>query len=78
MHELLIKDLLKFLDKKIEEEREPIYPYDKVTNTISFPAEVENNIKLLRKNDKVAAVKEVTRLSGAGLRLSKKYVDNLK
>jgi ribosomal protein L7/L12 len=56
----------------------PLYPYDPQTNTIHLPpTEVDRLRKLLRKGDKVEAVKIVSQLTGAGLRVSKDYVDAL-
>ena len=77
----MIKDFLKYLEERFEEEREPVvpvYPYDKKTNTISLPPKTNKKLKrLVLKGKKVEAVKQVTQLTGAGLRLSKDYVDNL-
>jgi ribosomal protein L7/L12 len=56
----------------------PLYPYDSRTSTIHLPlAEVDRLRKLLRNGDKVEAVKIVSQLTGAGLRVSKDYVDAL-
>jgi ribosomal protein L7/L12 len=77
----VMRDFLKYLEERFEEEREPIvpiYPYDKETNTISLPPKINKKLKrLILKGNKVEAVKQVTRLTGAGLRISKDYVDNL-
>jgi ribosomal protein L7/L12 len=77
----VVKDFLKYLEERFEEEREPIvpvYPYDKEANMISLPPKINKNLKrLVLKGKKIEAVKQVTRLTGAGLRLSKDYVDNL-
>lgn len=76
-----MKDLLAFLEEKFEQVREPViplYPYDKQTNKISLPPKIEKKLKrLVLKGQKVEAVKQVTRLTGAGLRISKDYVDSL-
>ena len=76
-----MKDFLKHLEARFEEEREPIvpiYPYDKETNKISLPSKIDKKLKrLVLKGNKVEAVKQVTQLTGAGLRLSKDYVDKL-
>lgn len=73
--------LLKMLEQMFEQEREkvvPLYPYDTNSNTIKLPGEVKAElIKLLRAGKKVEAVQKVTRLTGAGLRLAKDYVDDL-
>ena len=56
----------------------PPFPYDKTTNTISLPGHLEQELRLLRAlGQKVEAVKRVTQLTGAGLRVSKDYVDHL-
>jgi hypothetical protein len=56
----------------------PPFPYDKDTNTIQLPKSVEKELcSLLGQGRKVEAVKRVTQLTGAGLRVSKDYVDNL-
>jgi ribosomal protein L7/L12 len=77
----VMKDFLKYLEERFEQEREPIvpvYPYDKETNTISLPPKINKKLKrLILKGNKVEAVKQVTKLTGAGLRLSKDYVDDL-
>jgi ribosomal protein L7/L12 len=76
-----MKDLLAFLEEKFEQVREPViplYPYDKQTNKISLPPKIEKKLKrLVLKGEKVEAVKQVTQLTGAGLRVSKDYVDSL-
>jgi hypothetical protein len=54
------------------------YPYDTSANTIKLPSDVEHELfHLAASGDKVEAVRRVTRLTGAGLRLSKDYVDAL-
>lgn len=56
----------------------PSYPYDERTNKIELPAKVEKELlRLLSTGNKAEAVKRVTRLTGAGLRVSKDYVDTL-
>ena len=56
----------------------PSYPYDERTNKIELPAKVEKELlRLLSTGNKAEAVKRVTRLTGAGLRISKDYVDTL-
>jgi ribosomal protein L7/L12 len=55
-----------------------LYPYDKRTNTITLPPDVEKTLRqLILSGEKIEAVKRVTELTGAGLRVSKDYVDNL-
>ena len=57
---------------------EPTYPYDSKTGKIILPKNIENEIyQMAIKSDKPKAVKKVTELTGAGLRISKDYVDNL-
>lgn len=57
---------------------EPTYPYDRKTRKIILPKNIENEIyQMAIKADKPKAVKKVTELTGAGLRISKDYVDNL-
>ncbi len=56
----------------------PIYPYDPKTDTIYLPHEVDEELKqLVLAGEKVEAVKRVSRLTGAGLRVSKDYLDAL-
>jgi len=73
--------VLKALEKLYEKERRkvvPLYPYDKKTNTIQLPEDVIADLKfLLPVGNKPAAVKRVTELTGAGLRMSKDFVDGL-
>ena len=57
---------------------DPPYPYDRNTKTIVLPAAIEAELRqLVAAGNTVAAVKRVTRLTGAGLRVSKAYVDHL-
>ena len=56
----------------------PLYPYDPQSKTIRMPREIERELRrLVAAGNKVEAVKRVTRLTGAGLRVSKDYVDDL-
>lgn len=56
----------------------PRFPYDKKTKTITLPVDVTQKIyQLALKEGKPKAVKKVTELTGAGLRISKNYVDAL-
>lgn len=56
----------------------PPYPYDEKQNLIRIPEEIEQQLrKLVQSGQKVEAVKQVTDLTGAGLRVSKDYVDSL-
>jgi ribosomal protein L7/L12 len=73
--------ILKVLDDLYEKHRKkikPLYPYDKKTNTIHLPEEVVIDLKfLIVAGNKVEAVKRVAELTGAGLRVSKDFVDSL-
>ena len=58
---------------------EPKYPYNKKTGKITLPEEVESEIRQLAEAGKVPlAVQKVLELTGAGLRISKEYVDTLR
>jgi len=74
-------ELLSLLEEQFEKHRKPVaplYPYDKETNTITLPSEIEKELqRMVRGGKKPEAVKRVTQLTGAGLRVSKDYVDGL-
>ena len=54
------------------------FPYHAKTNTISLPAQIERELRsLISTGKKVEAMKRVISLTGAGLRVSKDYVDRL-
>ena len=54
------------------------FPYNPVTNTITLPAQIDHELQgLIAVGKPVEAVKRVTSLTGAGLRISKDYVDQL-
>lgn len=56
----------------------PPFPYDKKTRIVTLPRKIEKELlHLISTGNKVEAVRRVTRLTGAGLRVSKDYVDNL-
>ena len=56
----------------------PAYPYNQKTNEIHLPDEIVADLKfLLLAGNKVAAIQRVAELTGAGLRISKDYVDAL-
>ncbi len=56
----------------------PPYPYDPKTDTITLPVDVQNEVvKLVATGNKVAAIQRVLQLTGAGLKISKDYVDTL-
>ena len=54
------------------------FPYNKSTHTISLPAQIERELRrLVSSGKKVEAMKRVISFTGAGLRVSKDYVDQL-
>jgi hypothetical protein len=56
----------------------PHYPYDPRTNKIRLPPDIADELRVLvQTGKKVEAVKRVTELTGAGLRVSKDFVDGL-
>jgi hypothetical protein len=70
------------LESLFEAERDtsipPPFPFDRDRNTIRLPQEIEAHLQqLARTGQKVEAIKQVTKLTGAGLRLAKDYVDGL-
>jgi len=73
--------ILKTLEELYEKERKkvvPLYPFDKKTGKIDLPDDVIADLKFfLLVGNKPAAVKRVAELTGAGLRMSKDYVDSL-
>lgn len=77
----VLKAFLMILDKVFLLARKKVvslYPYDKRTRAIALPKEVERQLRRLVADDnKVEAIRQVTRLTGAGLRASKDYVDSL-
>ncbi len=77
----VLRLFLVFLDKLFAITRKkvvPLYPYEKSTNIIRLPAKVDRELRgLIATGNNVEAVRRVTTLTGAGLRLSKSYVDTL-
>jgi len=73
--------ILKTLDGLYEKHRKkikPLYPYNKKTNTILLPDEIVADLKfLILAGNKIEALKRVAEMTGAGLRVSKDYVDGL-
>jgi ribosomal protein L7/L12 len=69
------------LEKAFEIHREkvkPLFPYDPQTDTIHLPSDIKEELQgLIMTGQKIEAVKRVTELTGAGLRASKDYVDDL-
>ena len=56
----------------------PLYPYAQQRKTRRLPRNIERELRqLLATGKTVEAVTRVTRLTGAGLRISKNYVDGL-
>lgn len=76
--EPLILQMLEEAFAKHRKKVKPLFPYDAQTDTIRLPRQVEEELqRLVGSGNKVEAVKRVTELTGAGLRVSKDYVDNL-
>ena len=71
----------KAIEELYEKERKkivPLYPFDKKTGKIELPEDVIADLKFfLLVGNKPAAVKRVVELTGAGLRVSKEFVDGL-
>ena len=71
--------ILKTLADFYEQERpkiKPAYPYNRKTDKILLPDEIVADLKfLLLAGNKVAAIRRVEDLTGAGLRISKDFVD---
>ena len=62
----------------VRKKEAPLYPYDKKAQKISLPKDVEKQLqRLIVDGNKAEAVRQVTRLTGANLRVSKDYVDHL-
>lgn len=76
-----IIDFLEKLDQAYQAQQNnpnPPYPYDADTNQIELPLHIKQELKhLCQQGEKIQAVKRVTKLTGAGLRISKDYVDGL-
>ena len=54
------------------------FPYNAKTHTIDLPIQIERELRgLVATGKKVEAMKRVLSLTGAGLRVSKDYVDTL-
>ncbi len=70
----ILDKLFRITRKRVE----PMYPCDKKTRKINLPKNIENEIyQTAKKGDKPIAIKKVIELTGAGLRISAEYVDNL-
>jgi ribosomal protein L7/L12 len=77
--EIALLSILEKLYEKYERPNiKPVFPYDKKTGAIQLPDDIVAELKfLLLAGNKPAAVKRVAELTGAGLRVSKDYVDGL-
>ena len=63
---------------KFRKKAKPPFPYDAKTDVICLPPNIEEELRhLVLTGKKVEAFRLVTELTGAGLRVSKDYVDNL-
>lgn len=73
--------ILAMLEKAFAKHRKkikPLFPYDAKTGVIRLPPNIEEELRHWVVTGKpVEAVKRVTELTGAGLRVSKDYVDSL-
>jgi len=73
--------ILKALDDLYEKHRKkinPLYPINKKTGKIELPDDIVVDLKfLMLVGRKPEALKRVTELTGAGLRISKDYIDGL-
>ena len=70
--------LLEDLYEKVRKPVVPLYPYDQAAGSIKLPAKINKELRdLVVNGNKPEAVKRVSQLTGAGLRISKDYVDSL-
>lgn len=73
--------ILQWLEEESERVRDKTpapFPYDPKTNTIALPYEIESELRhLVLMGQKAEAIKRVAKFTGAGLRVSKDYVDEL-
>jgi hypothetical protein len=73
--------ILKALDDLYENTRKkvaPLYPVNKKTGEIELPDDIIADLKfLMLVGRKPEALKRVTELTGASLRISKDYIDGL-
>jgi ribosomal protein L7/L12 len=73
--------ILKALDDLYEKTRkkvDPLYPINKKTGKIELPDDIVADLKfLMLVGRKPEALKRVAELTGAGLRISKDYIDSL-
>lgn len=72
--------ILKVIEELYEKEGKkvtPLYPFDKKTGKIELPEDIIADLKFfLLVGNKPDAVKRVAELTGAGLRMSKDYIDS--
>lgn len=73
--------ILQYLEETYELVRDKTpapFPYDPETDKITLPYEIESELRhLVVTGRKREAMKRVLRLTGAGLRVAKDYVDSL-
>jgi hypothetical protein len=73
--------ILKALDDLYEKTRkkvDPLYPINKKTGKIELPDDIVADLKfLILVGRKPEALKRVAEITGAGLRISKDYIDSL-
>ena len=73
--------ILDILEKLYEWRRPKIkakYPYNRETDTVHLPPEIVTELKeILATGEKPKAIKRVAELTGASLRISKDFVDDL-
>jgi hypothetical protein len=73
--------ILKALDDLYEKTRkkvDPLYPINRKTGKIELPDDIVADLKfLMLVGRKPEALKRVAELTGAGLRISKDYIDGL-
>ena len=56
----------------------PLYPCDSKTDAIRLPPSIDDELRVVVLNgNKIEAMKRAIELTGAGLRVSKDYVDGL-
>jgi hypothetical protein len=69
----ILEVFLRLLDKLYQARRKPftpLYPYDKRTNTVSLPLEIQKEVRhLVLAGRKPEALKKVANLTGASLRI---------
>jgi hypothetical protein len=56
----------------------PPYPYDQRTDTITLPPDIEKQVRqMVLSGNRIEAMRRVMDLTGAGLKVSKDYIDGL-